>query len=169
MWEVRNATPYVAERAVVVDKTGERHWVVIVKGTFTIGRDGVLAPAPEQVPANPGPEYRGEPGKSSLLYEQDLIAEKAGSDVYFNATAHVPGERAATEVTVGIKTPLGTKALLVTGERRWERNAIGQIEPSLPQPFVKMPIVYEQAQGGYDEQDPDLTKHRLDPANPVGR
>ncbi len=168
MWEIRNETPFAADRTIVVDKNGSRGWVVVIKGTFAIKPDGVLAPADEQIPPMLAPEYRGDDGESSLVYEQDLIAAKPRTDVYLNATAHAPDGRRCTEMVVGLRMPWGQKTLVVRGDRTWERNLVGVVEPSPPRPFVEMPITYERAYGGYDRQDPDASKHRMRAGNPVG-
>lgn len=168
MWEVRNETSFAADRIVVIDKHGVRSWVVVIKGTFDIQPDGTLKIADEQLPPTVAPEYRGKDGESSLRYEQDLIAAKPRTDVYLDAVAHPPGGRPCTELAVGLRTPWGQKTLVVRGDRIWERNLMGVIEPSPPRPFVAMPIVYERAYGGYDRQDPDPSEHRLYRANPVG-
>lgn len=168
MWAIHNQTPFLAERTIVVDLNGERHWVVVVKGTFDILPDGRTVRAEEQVEPKVGPEYNGEDGVSSLRYEQDLIASKPQTDVLVNGHAYTPDGRPATSVNVGLQTPLGTKAILVHGDRVWERSISGLVAPSSAQPFVKMPIVYERAYGGFDQTDPDPTKHRLDARNPVG-
>jgi hypothetical protein len=168
MWILHNQTPFAAERTIVVDVHGARHWVVVVKGTFDIQRNGSLTLAKNQVEPKAAPEHHGEPGESSLRYEADLIPAKLRTDVYLNATAYAPEGRPTTKVTVGVETPLGTKRLVVHGDRVWKRNLVGQIEPSPPQPFVRMPIVYERAYGGFDCQDPDPSRHRLNEENPVG-
>jgi hypothetical protein len=169
VWEIRNRTAFVTERIAVVDKTGERHWIVVVKGTFDIRPNGELAIAEEQVPVKLAPEFRAEDGKSSLVYEQDLIAAKPRTDLYLNALAHAPEGRPATEVLVGLTAPRVNKSLVVRGDRVWERNLMGHLEPTPPLPFLRMPLVYERAYGGYDQQDPDPSQHRLHPYNPVGR
>jgi hypothetical protein len=125
-------------------------------------------PSAEQVEPKIEPEYRGAPGESSLVYEQDLIAGKPRTDVYVNGTAYAPGGRPVTEMTVGLSTPMGRKTLRVVGDRRWERNLVGLVEPGPTVPFVEMPIVYERAYGGFDKTDPDPAKNRLDPRNPIG-
>lgn len=167
MWELRNRTPFSADRSFAIDKTGARSYVVVVKGTFNVAPDGKLSIADEQIPIEAAPRYRGEPGESSLIYEQELIAGKPRTDLYLNATAQSPSKR-VTEVTVGIRTPAGSKALLVKGDRRWERSAIGTIRASRVEPFETMPIIYERAYGGYDQLDPDPRKQCMDRRNPVG-
>lgn len=168
MWALHNQTPFAADRTITVDVNGARHYVVVVKGTFDILRDGSLALAEEQVEAKAAPEFTGDDGASSLLYEADLIAAKPRTDILVNGKAYAPGGRPATRVTVGLQTPLGNKALLVHGDRVWQRGLTGQLEPTPPAPFVEMPIVYERAFGGYDQQDPDPSRHRLYDKNPVG-
>jgi len=168
VWEIRNNTPFESRGVVVIDKTGQRHWVVVVKATFAIDEKGNLEIADEQVPPTVAPEYRGEPGTSSLLYEQDLIAAKPRTDVYLNGVAHAPGGRPRTEVEVALKTPAGTKVVIVRGDRTWRGGVVGAPQPSEPRPFVEMPITYERAYGGYDNKDPDARKHRLYEQNPVG-
>lgn len=168
MWELDNQTRFVADRTVVVDKTGERHLAVVIKGTFDIKPNGTTEFAENQVEVKIGPEYRHGDGDSSLLYEQELIAGKPGTDVYVNASAYAPKGVPTTAVEASLQTPFGFSTVLVTGDRKWERNLVGLVEPSAPQPFATMPIIYERAFGGYDRHDPDVSKHRMDPKNPVG-
>jgi hypothetical protein len=39
---------------------------------------------------------------------------------------------------------------------------------SPPEPFERMPLVYERAFGGWDRTNPDLKHHDFEPRNPVG-
>ncbi|QSQ22082.1 DUF2169 domain-containing protein [Pyxidicoccus parkwayensis] len=168
MWELQNHTPFAAASAITIDKHGEKHWVVVVKGTFRIGAGGFLDVADQQDEPRLAPEYRGAEGESSLLYEQDLIAAKPRTDLYLNATAYAPRGQPCNELAVGLRTPRGQKALLIRGDQTWERNLVRQLVPTPPRPFVQMPITYERAYGGYDREDPEPSKHRLDRRNPVG-
>lgn len=168
MWDLHNQTPYAAERTIVVDKDGARHWVVVVKGTFDLDASGNATPAKKQVAALPGPEFSGKDGASSLRYDADLVAAKPRTDVIVVGNARAPGGKLVTSMTVGLKTPAGTKAITVTGDRRWERSVSGALEPSRPLPFLEMPLVYERAYGGYDQTDPDPRNHKLYDRNPVG-
>jgi hypothetical protein len=72
----------------------------------------------------------------------------------------------ATEVTVGLRVGSVQKIVTVIGDRYWtrERNAIVM---SSPQPFERIPLVYERAFGGWDRQDAD--HHACETRNPVGR
>jgi hypothetical protein len=168
MWALKNTTPYVAERFVTIDPSGERRWVVAIKGTFDIQPDGSTSPAQTQVPAFFAPEFVGDDAESSVRYEADLRPAKPSTDVYVVGSAFAPGDKALTGLAVGLQMPGRTKSLQVTGDRVWERNAVGLVEPSAPLPFTQMPLVYERSFGGYDRADKDPTAHRLLPENPVG-
>jgi hypothetical protein len=168
MWELKNRTPYAAERTWVQDKDGRKHWVVAVRGAFQIGPDGALSLADEQPPPEMAPVYRGEDGKTSLRYEADLVALKPGTDVYLNASAHAPGGRPTTKTSVSLRVGDRVKTLDVVGEHVFEREITGQVVPSAPMPFVSLPLEYERAYGGYDASDPDPSRHELFAPNPVG-
>ena len=80
MWRIDNRTPFAAERAWVRDRDGSEIWLVAVKATFDIRPDGTTAIAEEQPPVLRVPEYHGEPGKSSIKYESDLVLTKQTTD-----------------------------------------------------------------------------------------
>lgn len=169
MWAVGNLTPYGAGRTAVIDKHGGRHWVVAVRATFDIHPDGSTTVAAEQPEPLLTPEYRGDPGASSLLYEADLVDEKPGTDVIVNGSAHAPQGKPCTQVNVGLRLGKLQKSLTVFGDRVYERNMVGQAAPSLPMPFLKLPIEYERAYGGFDRTNPDPTRQQMFFPNPVGR
>lgn len=168
MWDLENNTRFAADHTIVLDQRGERHWVVVLKGTFTIHPDGTCEVAEEQVPVQIAPEYTGADGESTLLYESELCAEKPRTDIYLNAVAHAPKGEPCTEMIVGLRTPAGQKSLRIIGDRKWERNLIGQVEATPPLPFTEMPIVYERAHGGWDQTSPEPKDQKMDPHNPVG-
>lgn len=168
MWLIENQTPYPADRTWVRDVDGVHHWIVAVKATYDIAEDGTTTLSEEPVEPLLAPEYRGDDGESSLLYEADLVAMKPGTDLLLSATAHAPRGRPATEVPVMLRVGGRQKVLVVRGDRTWRRTLLGEVAPSDPAPFVTMPIVYERAFGGYDRTDPDPAKHRMDFRNPVG-
>jgi hypothetical protein len=145
MWEVDNRTPFAAERAWVRDRDGAEIWLVAVKATFDILPDGSMIPSKEQPPVLYVPEYFGEPGKSSIKYEADLIRTKTTTDVLVVGQAHAPGGKAATEIDAGFRVGPLQKILRVIGDRTWEGGGI-----SKPEPFVTMPLCYERAFGGVD-------------------
>lgn len=168
MWELRNRTSFAAERTWVQDQAGRKHWVVSVRGTYDLGPDGSLRLAEEQLPPEAAPVYTAEEGRSSLRYEADLTAVKPGTDVYVNGSAYAPGGRPTTSCKVTLAIRDRSKTLDVVGDRTFKRELTGQVAASTPLPFATMPLTYERAYGGYDDEDPDPARHTLYPPNPVG-
>ncbi len=167
MWELANRTPFKAERTWIVDKDGRKHWTVVVKATFDISPDGTTEIAEEQLEPTPAPQYVGEDGVSSLQYEMDLVHAKPGTDVYVNGYAHAPRGKPTDRVVVGLQVGPRQKALEVTGDRTYERD-VTSVSPSAPLPFVKLPLVYERAYGGFDATHPDPLHQVMFAANPIG-
>ncbi|MCY1047762.1 DUF2169 domain-containing protein [Corallococcus sp. bb12-1] len=168
MWALKNQTPYAVGRNWTRDKHGMHWWIVAVKATFDISPAGRLRLADDQPPPVLAPEYFGEPGRSSLLYDSELLAAKPGTDILVHAHAHAPGGRSAPMVPVALRVGPLRKELLVHGDRTYERGLLGVV-PTRPQPFTLRPIRYEFAFGGMDLFDPDPRHQGLDDRNPLGR
>jgi hypothetical protein len=162
MWQVDNRTPFAAERGWVRDRDGAEVWLVVVKATFAIRPDGTTEVAKEQPPVLRLPEHYGEPGKSSVKYDADLVLKKKTTDVIVVGHAHAPQGRPATQVDVGFRVGPVQKVLRVFGDRTW-----GALGASTPQRFEKSPIVYERAYGGVDPKSKTPDKD-WDWRNPVG-
>ena len=165
MWMLNNRTPYAAERNWVLDKNAAKSWVVAVKATFDILPDGTTKLAEKQEEPLYGEEYSGEPGESSVLYDADLIGPKQKTDVILNGHAYAPGGKPVTEITVTMKVHKITKQLRVVGDRRWERGVLG-LSMTPPEPFEKMPLIYERAFGGWDTQAGEVGRPAARAAQP---
>lgn len=159
--DVRNKTPFIADRVAHVNAAGAELLVVLVKATFKLSPDGRLTPAEEQIPLQPADTFYGEPGRSSVLYESDLAPEKPGTDVVLIGHAY-PEKRRDTEVHASLRVGPVRSTLAVFGDRTWAR-------PTSPAPFDRMPIVYERAFGGLDASPESVEDHEVEPRNPVGR
>jgi hypothetical protein len=162
MWQVENRTPFAAERGWARDRDGSEVWLVAVKCTFDIRADGSTAVSTVQPPVLRMPEYNGEPGKSSIKYESDLVLNKRTTDVLVVGNAHAPAGRPVMELDVGFRIGSVTKLLRVFGNRYW-----GASGWSAPRPFAMMPLVYERAFGGVDVRS-DHPERDWDWRNPVG-
>jgi len=162
MWQVDNRTPFAAERGWVRDRNGAEIWLVAVKATFDILPDGSTEVAKDQPPVLRMPEYHGEPAKSSIKYEADLVLTKKTTDIIVVGHAHAPGGRAVTELDAGFRVGPVQKILRVYGDRQW-----GATGPTSPEPFTRMPIVYERAFGGVDSRSTQPERD-WDLRNPVG-
>ncbi len=169
MWAIENRTPFAAERTWVIDKDGAKRWVVAVKGTYDILEDQRTRLSELQEEPLLLPQYRGEPGNSSLLHEVDLTAPKTATDVLLNAVAHAPGGKPTPLLDVSFQVGPIKKHLHVLGDRQWKRNLLGSLAMTPPKPFTSMPLVYERAFGGMDTLADDASEHRLHASNPVGR
>jgi hypothetical protein len=162
MWLVDNRTPFAADRAWVRDRDGAEVWLVAVKATFDIGPDGALSLSDDQPPVLRLPAFHGEPGKSSIRHEADLVLCKRTTDVLVVGHAYAPHGRAVTDLDVGFRVGPVQKILKVFGDRSW-----GALGPGAAEPFVKMPLVYERAFGGVDTNS-DQPERDWDWRNPVG-
>jgi hypothetical protein len=162
MWQVDNRTSFAAERGWVRDRQGAEVWLVAVKCTFDIKPDGSTEISKEQPPVLRVPEYYGEPGKSSIKYETDLILAKKKTDILLLGHAYAPGGKSVAKLDVGFRVGPVQKVLRVFGDREW-----GAFGASSPQPFTKMPLVYERAFGGVDRQS-QHPEYDWDWRNPVG-
>ena len=162
MWQVDNRTPFAAERGWVRDRNGAEVWLVAVKCTFDIRPDGSTEVSAEQPPVLRSPQYTGEPGKSSLKYDADLILTKTTTDVVVIGHAYAPDGRPDVQMDAGFRVGPVQKIVRVTGDRMWGPEGV-----SAPRPFAKMPLVYERAFGGVDARS-DRPDRDWDWRNPVG-
>jgi len=162
-----NTTAMEADLSLSTDKEGRSHCIVVVKGTFSVGRDGAVSLAKEQVPLVFADEHHGDPAETSIKYESDFAPFKPRCDVLVNGSAYAPGGKPATSVVVGLRVGAIDKSFTVLGEREWRRLLLWSY-PSRPEPFERMPISYDRAFGGADvsKRNPDKVKTYVE--NPVG-
>lgn len=168
MWDLRNLTSYAARSSWTRDVDGTHRWLVCVKATFDVQPRGATTLADEQPEPLLLPEYFGEPGTSSIRYDIDVVPEKPTTDLVVNATGYAPQQRPARDFMVMLRLGPIIKTLMIHGDRYFTETLSG-LGPSRATPVTEVPIRYERAYGGYDCEDPDPAKHRLEPRNPVGR
>jgi len=169
MWALSNQTPFPAERTFVRDRDGAEIWLVAVRGTFDLPSSGheEAKVAKQQLPVVLAPAFRGDPTKTSLLYDGDLPRTKVATDVLINGSAHCRGGQPATELMVGFSVGSVKKQLFVTGDRVVESGEIKD-GASRPSPFSVMPITYEKAFGGSVTDKSNPSQSRREDRNPVG-
>src|SRR5256885_15884488 len=115
----------MAERTWIRDSNGAEVWIVAVKGTFSINSDGSTKLAEEQLDVCRTPKFLGEPGKSSLVYESDLLHTKPTTDVILHGHAYAPQRKPATQVQVIMAIANQIKTLQVSGDRYWKSSLWG--------------------------------------------
>lgn len=163
--EIENRTPFAFAPLFVADEELRPVLTTIVKATLVIGRDGRAALVEQQEAVDLAGKYYGEPGKSSVRREPEVAFTKPGTDCVLQG--HATAARPTTQVDVGFRIGALTKVARVTGDRRWESGLLGA-RMSPPQPFEKLPLVYERAFGGWDRSAAKEEHHQCEPHNPVG-
>jgi hypothetical protein len=162
MPQLTNLTPYSADLFCFYGHDERRWHLAVLRASFSAapGRDTVLAD--EQPPVRTADEHNGAPEHSSVRHEADIALEKPFPEVLAAGHAWGPGGRPAESVRVSVRVGDVHKELQVTGDRFWMRNVVWT--PSAPQPFERMPIVYERAFGGTVPVEGGACERR----NPVG-
>jgi hypothetical protein len=137
--------------------------------SFGPGSEGCLVPEAE--PIRLGGEPSGEPStpgdEVSFRFEPQLAPQKVGTDVILHGHAFPQSSDATEQLAVLRVGPLSA-SVQVVGDRQWERP-FGVIGPSPPTRIEAIPLTWERAFGGWDRSDPDPSRHRFEPRNPVGR
>jgi hypothetical protein len=162
MLQFKNTTPLVGAIFLLPDPHGIDTLFTVVKGTFTL--NGKVTIADEQVPVALEEKYHGDPGSSSLCAASDVGLAKPSTDVLMIGHAHSTGGRPATQVDVSLSVGPVRKVVRVVGDRTW-RTGDGGDGMSHPQPFTRMPLVWERAYGGCDRNGEGAAS---EPRNPVG-
>lgn len=151
--ETDNQTPYVVAAMPQIGPNEKPVLTIAVKGTFDI-RPGETSPAStEQMPVGFGDELYDPVSGGSVKFESDLAPFKPRADVALVGHAHARGGHAVTALDVSLQVGSLKKKLRVTGNRRWKW--LGRMLPvtaTAPEPFTRMPLVYENAFGGIDAE-----------------
>ncbi|NBC19039.1 MAG: DUF2169 domain-containing protein [Bacteroidetes bacterium] len=128
---------------------------IIVKATFTIPtqRDATATLADEQQPLFEADEYYKGDVTGSVLFETDYVAYKPRADVVLVGHAYPRGSQARV-VDVMLRVGRLRKVIRVFGDREWLFPSRMVMVPVIsdPEPFEKMPLIYERAFGGFDRK-----------------
>jgi len=147
----------------------DERMLVLAAGSFSLPR--AEAPTPALLADQPAPPladaYNGEPSSSSLRREGQSTFARPGTDIYLRGHAWAPGGRAATRSALAIRVGECSVHAQVFGDRVWVRT-LGEVRPSPPARFTRMPILWERSFGG---RPPRLRERSVAIAerNPVGR
>jgi len=163
MLQLKNNTPFSPMITVFPDSDGVDTLFVMVKATFRLGPPWGLAT--EQLPVTMKDEYWGEPESFSMKYASDIHLTKPGTDVILVGRAWAPNESKVFFLDVRLSVDGREKIARVTGNRRWKDG-----QPTQPESFQSMPLVYEYAYGGTHQLEIDGQPVLLaEEKNPVGR
>lgn len=154
---LNNRTPFACGSVVVLDQHGQETLLVVLVATFAADGEGPLRLSEEPEPVRLTDEHFGEPATTGIRYESVVATHKPYVDVLVNGQAYAPRGRPTGAVLARLSVAGIDKTLRVSGDRRWMADGL----PSSPQPFERMPIVYERAYGGTSSAGADLR-------NPIG-
>jgi hypothetical protein len=155
-----NPTRFCTQPQLVLDARGEERLLLVMKASFELCDEGLQPTDAEVVLAD---QYRGDPANSSLAAASEVVLFKPQPDLLLSGHAY-PTERGGTAALVSFRVGAWSKDALVFGDRVWTRGVSG-LRPGAPQPFERIPLVYERAFGGADlTRTPPLGC----PENPVG-
>ena len=145
---------------------GRRVAMAVAKATFNIagGKAELETQAPLELLANDTPTALGD------LPRDDLPRCDSVFEVVLLGQAHAPGGAPCPRMHVSLAVGSARRELLVSGDRRWERQHFRQ-RPNDPEPFTVMPLTWERAFGGTCavEIDRESFIDLCDVRNPVGR
>jgi len=163
---IDNKTPFAFEPLFLADEEARPLFVPIVKATYHIHEAPLLSLAEEQVPVNFDGENWGDPEKSSCKYEPETAFIKPATDIVLIGHAYAP-KQSVTKVDVSLRVGPMQKVVRVIGDRYWVKS-FGITSMTSPQPFERIPLIYERAFGGWDRSNSNPEKHTFEPRNPVG-
>ena len=118
---------------------------VLAKRTYSVGNDGRLIVAAEQVPLTAEPVDDPEQPQI-LLSDTDLFAFKPRSDLVVLGHTYGVGRR-RYEATIAVQGRI-CKRILVVGDRVCAEGSGGEIFISQPEPVDKIDLSYARAYGG---------------------
>lgn len=172
MLEVRNHTPLTATLIPGMDKNGSDYAVVVMKGKFKIipGQKRLIF-SDEPVEIFQQDKYYGEPDKTSVRYESDAVLFKKSTDIVVNGHVYAPNNRMTYSVDASVQAGNQTKLCRIFGDRLWEKSSksVMTLIPGQPQPFDRMPMLYELAFGGVDATCDDEKTPEFSEYNPIGK
>lgn len=164
---IENRTPCAYDSVFLADEEGYPVLVTLVRATYVFAGHGLtLAEVQPPVPTA-GELYGDSPATSSWRYEPETAFIKPATDVILIGHA-VPPFRGAVESDVHFQVGPVSKAAHIFGDRQWVRSA-GAVTMTKPQPFDRIPLVYERAFGGRDGTVGTPERPAFETRNPIGR
>jgi hypothetical protein len=165
--------PYVEHDGYLVmfvpdsDLDGLKSFHLVIKRTYHIAPDQRLERTTWQRQICQGDEYfdGAGPFESSLRTETELGPPKAATDIIVNATCYAPGGE-ATHCYPEVRVGKHLKRLIVIGNRIATIRAGKDPEFTPAQKFSALPVRYEYAYGGVDQQH--SMAPLMCPTNPLG-
>ncbi|MBN1961012.1 MAG: DUF2169 domain-containing protein [Deltaproteobacteria bacterium] len=166
MLQMTNETPFEASFFLFPDQHGIDTVYTVIKATFELYPKVRIAE--EQTPVKLEDEFWCKPGESSLKYASEICLGKIGTDVVVGGDACALNENEVSELDVSISVASRRQMARVIGDRQWIKT-FDQWRISPAKPFIRMPLIYERAYGGYHKQNTEDDKYLAEMRNPVGK
>jgi hypothetical protein len=149
------------------DARGDSIFAFLVKRSYRFDKSGVCHRLEPPQPFLDIDVYWGEPGDSSPRYEADITPYKPATDVVVIGDVYSPGGVPVQQLEAGIEVGRTRKTIAVFGDRIAILPGNGEAPVfSEPQPFTRLPLLFERAYGGTDTSTGMEFAY---PRNPVGR
>jgi uncharacterized protein YjbI with pentapeptide repeats len=107
--------------------------------------DELDAPKPESFS---GDRYADDDPTKQLLYGGDFAPFKPRADLVVLGVAHAPAGTPVRQLRTAIHVGKLSKVLTAYGKRAWRQGLMGRSGTTEPEPFVSLPLAYDQALGG---------------------
>ncbi|MBA8880958.1 DUF2169 family type VI secretion system accessory protein [Phyllobacterium myrsinacearum] len=165
MWDVNNRTPFSEQGYFVRDRHGAEHWVVAVRATFAVQRDGLVALADAQGPVRLAPTYRKDDA-AELTAETDISPFRPQTDFTVQGFACAPDMAAVRRLPIRVSVNSLHKNAVVFGQRHLKvsRNGAAVSEPD---EFGGIALTWKNSLGGADPFDRREDAEPLS-NNPIG-
>ncbi len=164
MLQIRNSTRFPAALYSSPDPLGVETIFAVVKGTFALASR--VEEAQQQIPIVMADRFHGDALTTSIAEPGDVSLVKPGTDVLLFGHAYGPGGRPTHQAEVSLRLASIEKRVAVFGDRRWSGRILSRL--SAPEPFERMPLVWERAFGGTETHPGEPPRVDGEDRNPVG-
>jgi hypothetical protein len=170
--EIDNLTPFGYDSAFAYDLDDSAVAVLCVAGRFRMPAPGKFQEKPleileEQVSPAMADEYWSDPATSSLRSAGQGVPQRPRTEIYVRGSAWAYRGRPTTRMQTSVQVGTCSKYVDIVGDRYWVRSLVGVVASS-PEPFVRIPLLYERSFGG-TAWDKDGCVVAQNEHNPVGR
>lgn len=148
----KNETHLLYGRRVTSRRPPQPEMTVVLRGVWRLRPGQPLEAITDTIEQGPlraetvAPEDLERTGP--LSYPGDFAEWKPTAEVMLRGTCHVPGGKPLTVCPVRFQVGEWSKTLVCVGPRVWVPGILFGASPSEPQPFLRMPLTWENALGG---------------------
>jgi len=161
-----NTTGKNAALTFMTDNQAQEYCVVVVKGTFHTDNAGRLSLCDTQRPLYFTDIHIGDPESTPILYGTDFTLMKPYAEVLVVGNACAVKDKPVKRIVASLQIGRNVKQLEVIGDRYW-MTVGGELIPSDPMPFTRIPLTYDRTFGGFDDTDGE-SGVAVVPENPCG-